>query len=224
MVDIEHWMAEAVEKLRAAFGPRLVFVGLQGSYRRGEATADSDIDILTVLDRLDAGDLGRYRALLLTLPEGDRAGGFTCGRRELLRWPAHEIFAFSKDIRAYHGSLEGLLPAWDEADIRAGVRIEAANLYHATAHHTLSCGAEDRARGLAALVKPVFFLLQGVHYLRTGEFVETKAALAARLPGEEAALVRLAGDRPALRAAAEADPEGLTGRLLALCGGILLEV
>ena len=48
MVDIENWMGELAEKLTGRFGPRLLFLGLQGSYGRGEAGEDSDIDVAAV--------------------------------------------------------------------------------------------------------------------------------------------------------------------------------
>ena len=57
MVDIETWMNELTEKLVSAFEIRLLFLGLQGSYGRGEANEDSDIDVVTVLDRVELTDL-----------------------------------------------------------------------------------------------------------------------------------------------------------------------
>ncbi len=42
--------------LRARFGPRLVSVRLFGSYARGEAHEDSDVDCLILLDRVDPAD------------------------------------------------------------------------------------------------------------------------------------------------------------------------
>jgi predicted nucleotidyltransferase len=45
-------LAEAKERLRATYGDRLRRVVLYGSYARGDATADSDVDLLVVLDRL----------------------------------------------------------------------------------------------------------------------------------------------------------------------------
>ena len=53
MIDPQVWMPEAVSALRRRFGAHVLFVGLQGSYERGDAVEESDIDILTVLDRLD---------------------------------------------------------------------------------------------------------------------------------------------------------------------------
>ena len=53
MVDIKSWMGELLGKLQAVFGERLLYLGQQGSYLRGEATEQSDIDVMIVLDRVD---------------------------------------------------------------------------------------------------------------------------------------------------------------------------
>jgi predicted nucleotidyltransferase len=42
--------------LRARFGPRLRAIRLFGSYARGEAHEDSDVDCLVLLDRVEAAD------------------------------------------------------------------------------------------------------------------------------------------------------------------------
>lgn len=41
---------EVVQALREAFGDRLHLIVLYGSYARGDATADSDVDLLLVAD------------------------------------------------------------------------------------------------------------------------------------------------------------------------------
>ena len=43
MIEIEKWMETFLQTLDAHFGKRIWFVGLQGSYSRGEATPSSDI-------------------------------------------------------------------------------------------------------------------------------------------------------------------------------------
>ena len=45
-----------VTGLRQRFGPRLVSIRLFGSYARGHATTDSDVDCLILLDRVDRQD------------------------------------------------------------------------------------------------------------------------------------------------------------------------
>ena len=52
-------MEEFQRALAQTFPGRLWFVGLQGSRARGEATAESDIDVVVVLDALAAEDIRR---------------------------------------------------------------------------------------------------------------------------------------------------------------------
>ena len=68
MVEIENWMGELAEKLTGRFGPRLLFLGLQGSYGRGEANENSDIDVAVVLDRVELAYLDAYRAIARQMP------------------------------------------------------------------------------------------------------------------------------------------------------------
>ena len=46
MIDITAWMQNFLQILNETFANRVWFVGLQGSYGRGEATETSDIDIV----------------------------------------------------------------------------------------------------------------------------------------------------------------------------------
>jgi predicted nucleotidyltransferase len=49
-LDVEAIVSSVAEELRALYGPRLRRVALFGSWARGEATPESDIDLLVVLD------------------------------------------------------------------------------------------------------------------------------------------------------------------------------
>ena len=57
MIDITVWMKNLLQILNETFENRVWFVGLQGSYGRGEATETSDIDIVVILDELSAMDI-----------------------------------------------------------------------------------------------------------------------------------------------------------------------
>ena len=57
MIDINLWMESFIKSLKETFGERVYFVGLQGSYGRGEATDSSDIDVVVILDELTADDI-----------------------------------------------------------------------------------------------------------------------------------------------------------------------
>ena len=62
MVNIEIWMEEFLKKLDETFGKRIRFVGLQGSYGRGEATEKSDIDTVVILDEFSSDDIKIYNS------------------------------------------------------------------------------------------------------------------------------------------------------------------
>lgn len=68
------WAEEAKGKLKAEFGDRLRFVGLQGSRARGEAREDSDIDLVVLLDRVSADKRQELIDLLLRWSEEVIAG------------------------------------------------------------------------------------------------------------------------------------------------------
>ena len=53
---VDETLRAYVAAVRQRFGQRLVSIRLFGSYARGEATADSDVDCLVLLDRVDPAD------------------------------------------------------------------------------------------------------------------------------------------------------------------------
>ena len=55
-------MKEYFGELRKIFGNRIWFVGLQGSYGRNEATEQSDIDAVVILDKVTLEDIKAYSA------------------------------------------------------------------------------------------------------------------------------------------------------------------
>ena len=61
MIDINGWMNDFLQKLNDVFVNRVWFVGLQGSYSRGEATETSDIDVVVIFDELSASDIQTYQ-------------------------------------------------------------------------------------------------------------------------------------------------------------------
>ena len=200
-------MPAAVAALKHSFSARLRFVGLQGSYRRGEATETSDIDLCVILDRLEPADFPRLRAVLNALPEGEKAAGFVAGAPELAAWPAFELFAFAQDMDAWYGELASLLPPITEADIALGVRTAVAALYHEAAQLLLTADALDAeaaASALHSLCKSFLRALQGVIYLREGIFPRDPAEALRRARGDEAELLRAEGDALPLKGMAAA--------------------
>lgn len=212
MVEIESWMDTLSEKLQNAFGSRLLFLGLQGSYGRGEATEESDIDVVTVLDRAERADLDAYRAIVSQMPEGDKACGFLCGLEELKNWPKYDLLSVARDTRNVYRTLADLLPPFDRTDLAEAVSIGASGLYHAACHTYLYGTPEKLPQFLAATQKSVFFVLRDLYELRTGETVRTRRELRERLTGDERALLL-----------PPEEPEAAFDRLLRWCGAVMAE-
>jgi len=51
--DVDSWLEEFHQRLLDRFGDRLVFLAHHGSWARGEARPDSDIDAFVIVDRVD---------------------------------------------------------------------------------------------------------------------------------------------------------------------------
>ena len=76
MIDINAWINTFLQKLNDTFDKRIWFVGLQGSYAREEATENSDIDIVVILDELSESDIITYNSMLDSLPYREKICGF----------------------------------------------------------------------------------------------------------------------------------------------------
>ena len=189
MVEIERWMKAMAEKLTAQFGPRLLFLGLQGSYGRGEANEDSDIDVVTVLDQVELADLDAYRAIVRKMPDGEKACGFLCGAAELKRWPKYDLLAVARDTRDVYGTLANLLPPFSGENLAQAAAIGASGIYHAAVHTYLYSAREDWPGFLKGAHKGAFFTLRILHELRTGENVRARRDLLPLLHGDERAIL-----------------------------------
>ena len=194
MIDSKRWMTDLTVKLVDAFDSRLLFVGLQGSYRRKEATGTSDIDVVAILDTVTLADLRTYRGIIASMPHAQLACGFFGGREELRHWPHYELFQLMQDTQTYYGELAPLLPPITPGDVAEGVRIQASALYHSLIHTYLYGSERERLLALRTAYKSSFFLLMPLHWLRTGICLTTRQALCAALNGEEQAILSVGCD------------------------------
>ena len=184
------------KKLKEAFGTRLKFLGYQGSYGRGEAAPQSDIDIVTVLDHVDTDDLNRYRLLVREMPHGELACGFLCGTRELYHWPKFDLYGLLLDTKPVWGNLLDWIPALTAGSLREALQIGVSNLYHAACHTYLY--HENPKTALSALGKQAFFCLRFCSLLKDGVYRAAKRSFPLPgQPGESAALLSLEPERTA---------------------------
>lgn len=182
-VDIAAYLRALTDALLNAFGDELVYIGLQGSYLRGEATERSDIDVMAVLHPFAPQSLVRYRAVIDALPYADRACGFICGRDDLTRWNKGEIGHLLCSTGDVYGRLRDILPPCDARDLLEYAKLNAGNMYHALCHGRLHSPPERSAAKLPELYRGVFFVLQDVFFARTGRVIQSKQALLPLLGG-----------------------------------------
>ncbi|MBR6538129.1 MAG: nucleotidyltransferase domain-containing protein [Lachnospiraceae bacterium] len=189
MVDTESYIGRLIALLRDCFGERLVYVGLQGSYLRGEATDNSDIDIMVVIDDLSVSDLDKYRATIQSLEHFDKSCGFICSKEDIANWNPLEICHLLNCTKDYFGILSELVPVYTKDDIRNFVKMSVNNMYHEICHRYIHADREKSVAKLPGTYKGVFFILQNMYYLTNGKFIATKAELRQALAGKNRAVL-----------------------------------
>lgn len=174
MIDINAWMNDFILKLNEVFASRVWFVGLQGSYGRGEATETSDIDVVVILDELNAEEIHAYNNMLDTLPHRELICGFVSGKDEIMNWEPSDLFQFYHDTTAIEGSLDDLLPLIDNAAINRAIKMGAGNIYHGCVHNMLHEKSEEILKGL---YKAASFVVQAIVFKQTGSYFKHQSQL-----------------------------------------------
>ena len=186
MIEITTWMDGFLKVLNDNFENRVWFVGLQGSYGRGEATDTSDIDVVLILDELSASDIQKYNAMLDTLPKRELICGFLSGKEELLRWEPSDLFQFYFDTTPIKGSLDELLTVIDKTAVSRAIRSSACNLYHGCVHNMLHEKSEDILKGL---YKSASFVVQAIAFKQIGKYIKHQKDLLGAVSDDEQKII-----------------------------------
>ena len=168
MIEMATWLDTFLKTLDTVFSNRIWFVGLQGSYARDEATEDSDIDVVVVLDDLSALDIQTYGAMLDTLPHREKICGFLSGKEELLNWEPSDLFQFYHDTKPIHGSLDELLSKLDDSAVNRAIKVGVCNIYHSCVHNMLH---ENSDGVLINLYKSASFVVQAICFRQIGIYI-----------------------------------------------------
>ena len=174
MIEITAWTNTFLNVLNDYFGDRVWFVGLQGSFARGEATENSDIDMVVILDELSSLDVATYNAMLDTLPYRELICGFLSGKNEILNWEPSDLFQFCHDTTPIKGSLDEVMAVVDENVINRAIKIGACNIFHGCVHNMLHEKSEDILRGL---YKSASFVVQAIVFKQTGNYIKHQEEL-----------------------------------------------
>ena len=186
MIDIKNWMNTFLNALNTTFSDRVWFVGIQGSYGRGEATETSDIDVVVILDELSAKDIQAYNNMLDTLPHRELICGFVSGKKEILNWEPSDLFQFYYDTTPIKGSLDELLSVIDESAVDRAIQIGACNIYHGCVHNMLHEKSKDILKGL---YKSASFVVQAIAFKQTGNYIKHLKDLLGVVSSDEQAIV-----------------------------------
>ena len=182
MIEINIWINEFLTKLNDVFMNRVWFVGLQGSYGRGEATESSDIDIVVILNEFSTTDIQIYNNMLDSLPHRKLICGFISGKDEIMNWEPSDLFQFYYDTTPIKGNLDELLSVINETAIIKAIKTGACNIYHGCVHNMLHDKNEDILRGL---YKSASFVVQAIIFKQTNNYIKyQKELLQVALPNE----------------------------------------
>ncbi len=177
MFALNEYLRELISECKSAFGGRLLYVGLQGSYLRGEAREDSDIDLMVILEDFSVKDMDEYRGILQKIGSYEKSCGFICGREEMSRWNPLEVCQLQNTTKDLYGSLSDYLPDAARQDEINYVKFSLGNLYHEFCHRYIHSDREKNTAKFRAACKGLFYLIQNLHFLESGEFVTTKSEL-----------------------------------------------
>ena len=183
MFCVDVWLEIICKKIKEKFNQRVLFIGYQGSYRRGEASDTSDIDMVVILDKVDIEDLKKYKEIVSSMDNSDKACGFIGGAQELKNWSRAEVFQLYNDTKALYGNLDDIVQKPDKKDAAQAVYIGAQGVYHAACHSFLY--SDDLKRSLYELYKQLFFILQAKYFIESGEYILSKKELFQKLSGVE---------------------------------------
>ena len=191
MFRIDEYIDELIDTLKDTFGERLVYIGLQGSYLRNEQTKNSDIDIMAVIDNISVEDLKTYQKALVSIGNFDKSCGFICGKADLEHWNPLEICHLLNTTKDYYGELKNLVPAYTIEDERNYVKLSLNNLYHEICHRYIHADMEYNILQLPITCKSVFFIMQHLYYLSSGDFIPTKRELLDCVQDEDKTVLEL---------------------------------
>ena len=186
MIDIKIWMQNFLQTLNNTFGERVWFVGLQGSYARGEARDTSDIDVVVILDKLSAMDIQTYNTMLDSLSHRELICGFLSGKDDIMNWEPSDLFQFCNDTTPIKGKLDEVMAFIDESDVNRAIKIGACNIYHACVHNMLYKKSEDILRGL---YKSASFVVQAIVFKQTGNYIKYQKELLKVVSSDEQGIV-----------------------------------
>ncbi|HJN14492.1 MAG TPA: nucleotidyltransferase domain-containing protein [Armatimonadota bacterium] len=185
--DVDSWLEEFHQRVLECFGERLIFLAHHGSWARGEARPDSDIDAFVIVDHVDDETLLAYRKLIDAMPLTNEhmVSTFFGSTPELSVWPRHEQIQCWFGCKILHGDLADLVEPPTDGDFITDVRLKASDNLHMARHYLLHPhDMTGRMRQLAYPFKEACYAMQSWMHLTTGIRYDSKLAMLDALEDE----------------------------------------
>ena len=186
MIDISIWINQFLQTVNENFGDRVWFLGLQGSYSRGEAKETSDIDIVVILDELSVADIQTYNTMLDSIPNRELLCGFLSGKEDILNWEPSDLFQFYHDTTPIKGNLDELLALIDNNAVDRAIKIGVCNIFHSCIHNMLYEKSEEILKGL---YKSASFVVQAICFKQTGKYISRQKDLLSIVSSDERVII-----------------------------------
>ncbi|MBQ6388409.1 MAG: nucleotidyltransferase domain-containing protein [Mogibacterium sp.] len=192
MFDLDKYLADLILTCRSAFGERLLYMGLQGSWLRGEAHENSDIDIMVILDGFSVRDMDTYRGILKGIGFYEKSCGFICGKDEMKRWNPLEVCQLRHTTKDLLGVLTDYLPTAVREDEINYAKLSLGNLYHELCHRYIHENRDKNTAKFRVTCKSVFYLIQNLHFLESGHFILNRKDLKEAVTEEDRIVLEIA--------------------------------
>lgn len=189
---MQQWFQQFTEKMKDTFGSRIVLIGIQGSYGRGEQTERSDIDVVLILDSFTYADFKIYDAVISEMTLREKLCGFVSGKEELLHWDKADLFQLYHDTTPLYGEIEWIGELIEKSDIQRAIHQGACNIYHMCVHNAIHEKSETLLR---PILKSAVFLLQAKYYDETGKYISRKSDMASIFKNTDLEILKLSMEK-----------------------------
>lgn len=161
MRNLSEWLDNFTNEMLHSFPDNICCIGLQGSYGRGEASADSDLDLVVIFKSFSLEVLQQYKSLLLRLGNDYKLCGFVGSAEILKSWNEGELLQLYFDTVPVYGNLDFIK---DRVTDEAAAKLVLQNsclIYHACCHNFLF---DEVQAILKELYKTAVFTVQAKYY------------------------------------------------------------
>lgn len=161
MRNLSEWLDNFTNEMLHSFPDNICCIGLQDSYGRGEASADSDLDLVIIFKSLSMEVLQQYKSLLLRFGNDYKLCGFVGSASILKSWSEGELLQLYFDTVPVYGDLDFIK---DNVTDEAAAKLVLQNsclIYHACCHNFLF---DEEQAILKELYKTAVFTVQAKYY------------------------------------------------------------